>query len=121
MALTNAIENEFDIADNLILHTTAIIHRHAATNLTMFYSSSFRKHIFHLKSKPSVIHPVLVKNAGTKIRYSDVCSFLRSYIFKHGLSLGGGKIQCDAFLKSICGDDTASFFEILAHFKQIIE
>jgi len=121
MALTNAIENEFDIAQNLVFDTNAIIQRHAATNLTMFYSSSFRKHIFHLKSKASVIHPVLVKNAGTKIRYCDVCSFLRSYIFKNDLALGSGQIKCDTFLKSICGSDRASFFEILAHFKQIIE
>jgi hypothetical protein len=121
MALTNAIENEFDIAQNLITDTNAIIQRHAATNLTVFHSSSFRKHIFHLKANPSIIHPVLAKNAGTKIRYCDVCSFLRSYIFKHGLSLGDGQIQCDTFLQSICGGDTASFFEILAHFKQIIE
>jgi len=121
MALTNAIENEFDLAQNLIIDTTAIIQGRAANNLTVFYSSSFRKHVFHLKAMPSVIHPILVKNAGTKIRYCDVCGFLRLYIFKYGLSLGGGQIKCDAFLKSICGSDTASFFEILAHFKQIIE
>jgi hypothetical protein len=92
----------------------------AMSNLKMIYMSSFGRHQFYFHNKPSIKNAWLQENAGKPITYSELCKFMRTYIIQNNLLGDDGLINCDAFLKKICGKDSVSLFEFLKHVKHII-
>lgn len=83
--------------------------------------SPFRQIKFRFKSKPTINHPLLLENKNKPISYTNLCHLLISYITTNKLSING-QIQCDDFLKQICGEnqEQIDFFILLKNLGKII-
>jgi hypothetical protein len=91
-------------------------------NTTAFtcQDSLFKDVKFRFKPNPIINHPLLHTNKNTPIRFSDLCKLLVEYISINKLFTDKGYINCDHFLKSITGTETATFFTILQNIGKII-
>jgi hypothetical protein len=83
-------------------------------------NSPFRKIKFKFNDNPIIEYPLLIKNAGRIITFSNLSKLILSYIIRHKLFFGNGIIICDPFLKMATDRDSINFFDLMKLFRKII-